>query len=264
MLNKINLLKKFVPATNINTLKYFIKNDLQYLPIIDYVGENNNSFEQNYKMVSEFNNEIIAIKLSGLKSKLDLYTIVDKAIENNNKILIDAENYKLQNEINYETQKLVEIYNTDDIHIYKTFQMYYKDSFEYLKNYMNLYPNTGVKLVRGAYYNEDKSTNKLNINKYYTDLNYDNAIAFLLDGQKGQSIIATHNNLSASLALELSPTKDFFKFAQLLGMNDNLSKELKEKKAQVYKYVPYGPYNESIPYLVRRLYENLDSIKYTF
>ena len=33
---------------------------------------------------------------------------------------------------------------------------------------------------------------------------------------------------------------------------------------KVYVYVPYGPYNEMIPYMIRRLYENMDMIKYLF
>ena len=29
-------------------------------------------------------------------------------------------------------------------------------------------------------------------------------------------------------------------------------------------YIPYGPYKEMIPYLTRRLYENMDTIKYMY
>ena len=39
-----------------------------------------------------------------------------------------------------------------------------------------------------------------------------------------------------------------------------MSNEL--SKTDIYKYVPFGNLYESIPYLLRRLYENKDSIKY--
>ena len=35
-----------------------------------------------------------------------------------------------------------------------------------------------------------------------------------------------------------------------------------EGRIRIGTYVPYGPYREMIPYLGRRLYENIDSIKY--
>ena len=45
-------------------------------------------------------------------------------------------------------------------------------------------------------------------------------------------------------------------------MNDELSKYLLENGNQVYKYIPYGNWIDSIPYLSRRLYENYDILKY--
>ena len=32
--------------------------------------------------------------------------------------------------------------------------------------------------------------------------------------------------------------------------------------SKVYVYLPYGPYSKMLPYLTRRLYENIDSVKY--
>lgn len=55
-----------------------------------------------------------------------------------------------------------------------------------------------------------------------------------------------------------------FKYAQLLGMNDTLSHYLLEKNNDVYKYIPYGNWHESIPYLIRRLYENYGILRYIF
>ena len=44
-------------------------------------------------------------------------------------------------------------------------------------------------------------------------------------------------------------------FAQLMGMSDILSGKV-SKKHSVYKYIPYGNFNDTLPYLIRRLYEN--------
>ena len=45
-------------------------------------------------------------------------------------------------------------------------------------------------------------------------------------------------------------------FAQLLGMSDNISFNLANEGFNVVKYVPYGPIEEVMPYLMRRAEEN--------
>ena len=47
-----------------------------------------------------------------------------------------------------------------------------------------------------------------------------------------------------------------------MGMNEMHMDTVKNDN-KVYTYLPYGPYKEMIPFLIRRLYENFDSIKYS-
>ena len=49
-------------------------------------------------------------------------------------------------------------------------------------------------------------------------------------------------------------------FGQLLGMADHLTFTLAAHGLKAYKYVPYGPVREVLPYLIRRAQENADAL----
>ena len=51
-------------------------------------------------------------------------------------------------------------------------------------------------------------------------------------------------------------------YAQLLGMGDKLTMNLLDNNKKVFKYIPYGNIFDTYPYLLRRLYENIDMIKH--
>ena len=73
-------------------------------------------------------------------------------------------------------------------------------------------------------------------------------------------ILATHNHESINFAKTLYTIKNRYLFANLKGMNEQFMDSIDVQNKAVY--LPYGPYIKMIPYLSRRLYENLESIKY--
>jgi len=250
-------------------------------PILDYINEYNKDHYKNYNKIMDsiekFPNNFFSIKMSSLNihnnyslSEKYITNICENAITNNCKILIDAENYIIQDSINNITDELVSKYNKQNTNIYKTYQCYRKDSYELIqKDLLNKADyNLGIKLVRGAYYNQDFKYNILYDELHKTHENYNNCMNILFKecSKNDDIILATHNYTSCKIALNnkhLLKNNELLSFAQLMGMADPLSKSL-SKSEKVYKYVPFGNFHESIPYLLRRLYENKYAVKHIF
>ena len=76
--------------------------------------------------------------------------------------------------------------------------------------------------------------------------------------------MATHNNRSINLGIiENKKAKhNIFEFGHLMGMYEKKYQYLADNGSLVNTYIPYGPYNKMFPYLSRRMYENIDMVKY--
>lgn len=265
------MLFRFVAGNNINQVlsksKLFI--DKKTIPIINYISENNNNNNNNmneYKKLaySINSNYIVALKLSSLNfNESSIFKTCDLFEKKNIKLIIDAENDENIEKYRKITDKLLVNYNRKKLNIIKTYQMYRKDSLLELCNDLKMseFNNNkfSAKLVRGAYWHEDKNSKNLYIDKYKTDNNYNLGIFKCFESKYNNHIIATHNSQSIKIASKLDHDNNKFIIANLLGMNEDNMKIINHKKAI---YIPYGPYIEMIPYLIRRLYENYDQLKY--
>jgi proline dehydrogenase len=75
-------------------------------------------------------------------------------------------------------------------------------------------------------------------------------------------VIGSHNEFSNLNAVRLMeefglPHNDSrIHFSQLFGMSDNITFNLAKAGCNVSKYLPFGPIQDVIPYLMRRAQEN--------
>jgi proline dehydrogenase len=128
----------------------------------------------------------------------------------------------------------------------------------------------GAKLVRGAYMEKERKRaeeqgypSPIQPDKQSCDNDYNEAVQLCIDHLDTVSlIVATHNEHSNRLAAELMQRKGLplnhphLHFSQLYGMSDNITFNLANAGCNVSKYLPFGPIEEVIPYLMRRAQEN--------
>lgn len=170
-------------------------------------------------------------------------------------------------------------YNTKRPVVYNTYQAYLKDCTDRLELALSKADRHGYKfgckLVRGAYQVQERLRaaemgyiDPIQPNLQATHDSYNASVGRIMDsiadGSGAQLMIASHNEDSILKAAALmhqkgiAPEQRSVFFGQLLGMCDHASLTLGNAGYAVYKYVPYGPVGEVIPYLVRRAQENGD------
>ncbi|MEB2782805.1 proline dehydrogenase family protein [Algoriphagus sp. C2-6-M1] len=205
-----------------------------------------------------------------MKSRVD--QLCHAAFQNGIKILVDAEESWFQDVIDELAYEAMEKYNRKTCVVYNTYQMYRHDMMARLKAAEEESKSKGyllgAKLVRGAYMEKEADRaeemgypSPIQPNKAATDKDYNLGVEFCIANDV-YLVSGSHNEASNHLVAELiekhgiDKDSDRVFFAQLYGMSDNISFNLADAGYRVLKYVPYGPVEKVMPYLIRRASEN--------
>lgn len=200
--------------------------------------------------------------------------ICQEAHEAGLSIFIDAEETWVQEPIDRMCEDMMRKFNKERCTVFTTLQMYRWDRLEYLKDLYSMAVEgnflVGVKLVRGAYMEKERERayhmgyeSPIQPDKEATDRDYDAAVKYCIEHADRVSVIAgSHNEESAQKLADLMLENGLAKndkrvwFSQLYGMSDNLSFNLAKEGYNTVKYLPFGPVEETLPYLIRRAEEN--------
>ncbi|KAM9715971.1 hydroxyproline dehydrogenase isoform 1-T2 [Menidia menidia] len=194
------------------------------------------------------------------------------------RVLVDAEYTYMNPALSLITMAMMKKFNKDGVWVWNTYQCYLKESRSLLLEALRLSRSEGfglgVKLVRGAYMDKERKQAEKEgrtdpIHKSWEDTNdsYNGSLDVMLraisqNPDRYRIIVATHNEESVRRAAkrmeEFGVDKDGGSvcFGQLLGMCDHVSLTLAKEGYAVYKSVPYGSVDDTLPYLVRRAQEN--------
>jgi proline dehydrogenase len=180
----------------------------------------------------------------------------------------------IQDTIDNLAVRMMQKFNTKETWVFNTLQLYRNDRVLYLKELLKNAREDdfliGLKLVRGAYHEQEIERAKekgypcpVHTKKEETDTDYNEALTLCIKNIDIASVcVGTHNEESSTLLINLLNKHNISKndkrvyFSQLLGMSDHISYNAAKQGFNVVKYVPYGPVNDVIPYLIRRAEEN--------
>jgi proline dehydrogenase len=203
-----------------------------------------------------------------------MYAICEAAAEKNVGVLVDAEESWIQDPIDRLTMEMMAVFNTQKAVVFNTIQLYRHDRLHFLRISHQIAEAQGfilgLKLVRGAYMEKERAValekNRLSpiqVSKEATDTDYDEAVRFCMDHIHSTAvIIASHNEQSNLLGarlldeMMLPHNHPHVHFSQLYGMSDTITFNLAKEGFNVSKYLPFGPIQDVIPYLMRRAQEN--------
>lgn len=207
-------------------------------------------------------------------------TVCAHARKHGVRLLVDAEWSKSQPAMDYMALRAAAKHNvlTEENQyatVLQTYQCYLCGSLGRCERDLELAKRQGwafgAKLVRGAYIVQERAeaeeagrVSPIWDSLPLTEENYHSAIAASMTNhrQGDQVMVASHNTDSLLYAirkmreLKLDPKESGILFAQLLGMAEAASFSLAKNGYRVFKYMPYGPLDDVVPYLLRRTQEN--------
>ena len=203
-----------------------------------------------------------------------LIRICEQAKEKNVGMMIDAEETWITDPLDALVMLMMDYYNKEKPVVYNTAQMYRNDRLQFVKDCQEAAVERGfifaIKLVRGAYMEKERNRAKeynypspIHPDKTSTDKAFDEAVKFCISHLDHVAVsISTHNENSNMMATRLLHENQLplnhphVSFSQLYGMSDNITFNLAHAGCNVSKYLPFGPVEEVIPYLMRRAQEN--------
>ncbi|MFM7511574.1 MAG: proline dehydrogenase family protein [Bacteroidota bacterium] len=189
-------------------------------------------------------------------------------------VALDAEETWIQEPLDALCAIMMELCNKKDPFVYNTYQLYRADRLTFLQSMHALASSrgyiSGAKLVRGAYMEKERKRaadlgypSPINPTKEATDLLYNEALHFCINNlNQFGVIVASHNEESCLLAYNLLVEQGLpanhphIHWSQLYGMSDNITFNLAAAGCSVSKYLPFGPIEDVVPYLMRRAQEN--------
>lgn len=200
--------------------------------------------------------------------------ICEAASEKKIGVLVDAEETWIQDPVDALTILMMDTFNKERVVVFNTIQHYRHDRLQFLKDSYEAAEERkfilGAKLVRGAYMEKERKRaaeknypSPIQPDKASSDRDYNAGVEFCIDHLDRISlIVASHNEYSNLFATQLLQQKGLpldhahIHFSQLYGMSDNITFNLAHAGCSVSKYLPFGPINDVIPYLMRRAQEN--------
>ncbi|XP_072839792.2 proline dehydrogenase 1, mitochondrial [Pogona vitticeps] len=214
-------------------------------------------------------------QMKRMLQRLDV--LAKKAVATGVRLMVDAEQSYFQPATSRLALEMQRKFNQEKPSIFNTYQCYLKDAYDNVTVDVELSRREGwcfgAKLVRGAYMEQERKraaavgyedpihpTYEETNNMYHRCLDY--VLEEIRHSRRANVMVATHNKETVQFTLRrmaelgLHPSENQISFGQLLGMCDHITFPLGQAGFPVYKYVPYGPVEDVLPYLVRRAQEN--------